>query len=147
LNVTENPVKIPLETENASLKQELAEAKAAAEKYKKDAQAATARAGKAAKKESASKTSTRSIPSNIPVIISTIAPQASHDPEADHGHETGKPHYIGAWQRFCPTCGDENPDFKDETQCEDCGAHLGAKETAEKLKACPNCGGHRAKRL
>jgi len=133
--VTEKPVKEepnPLETENKSLKQELAEAKAAAEKYKKDAQAATARAGKEAKKVAASKTST---------------PPAPPDPEADHGHETGKPHYIGAWQRFCPTCGDENPDFKDETQCEDCGAHLGAKETAEKLKACPNCGGHKAKRI
>ena len=133
--MTEKPVKEepnPLETENKSLKQELAEAKAAAEKYKKDAQAATARAGKEAKKVAASKTST---------------PPAPPDPEADHGHETGKPHYIGAWQRFCPTCGDENPDFKDETQCEDCGAHLGAKETAEKLKACPNCGGHKAKRI
>lgn len=130
--MTENPVKNPLETENASLKQELAEAKAAAEKYKKDAQAATARAGKEAKKQAA---------------IKPPAPPAPHDPEADHGHETGKPHYIGAWQRYCPTCGDENPEFKDETQCEDCGAHLGAKETAEKLKACPNCGGHRAKRL
>ena len=133
--MTEKPVKEepnPLETENKSLKQELAEAKAAAEKLKKEMQAATARAGKEAKKVAASKTST---------------PPAPHDPEADHGHETGKPHYIGAWQRFCPTCGDENPEFKDETQCEDCGAYLGAKETAEKLKACPNCGGHRAKRI
>jgi len=67
--------------------------------------------------------------------------------EETHGHEEGKPHYIGAWQQYCPTCGDKNPDFKDETQCEDCGAHLGAKETAEKLKACPNCGGHSAKKL
>ena len=64
-----------------------------------------------------------------------------------HGHEDGKPHYIGAWQQFCPTCGDKNPDFKDETECEDCHAHLGSKEVAEKLRACPNCGGHRAKKL
>ena len=140
--MTEKPVKkeeisteesaTKLAEEVADLRKELVESKAAAEKYKKDAQAATARAGKEAKKVAASKTST---------------PPAPPDPEADHGHETGKPHYIGAWQRFCPTCGDENPDFKDETQCEDCGAHLGAKETAEKLKACPNCGGHKAKRI
>jgi predicted RNA-binding Zn-ribbon protein involved in translation (DUF1610 family) len=68
--------------------------------------------------------------------------EEKHD---EHGHEEGKPHYIGAWQHFCPTCGDPNPDFKDETICTDCGTHLGAKEVAEKLKACPNCGGHSAK--
>ena len=64
-----------------------------------------------------------------------------------HGHEEGKPHYIGAWQQYCPTCGDKNPDFKDETKCKDCGTHLGAVEIAEKLKACPNCGGHNAERI
>lgn len=128
VSVEESTTKLAEEV--ADLRKELVESKAAAEKYKKDAQAATARAGKEAKKQAAVK-----------------PPATPHDPEADHGHEQGKPHYIGAWQRFCPTCGDENPDFKDETQCEDCGAHLGAKETAEKLKACPNCGGHRAKKL
>jgi predicted RNA-binding Zn-ribbon protein involved in translation (DUF1610 family) len=75
------------------------------------------------------------------------APGASNETEKHdkHGHEEGKPHYIGAWQHFCPTCGDPNPDFKDETVCTDCGTHLGAKDVAEKLKACPNCGGHSAK--
>lgn len=76
----------------------------------------------------------------------TLTPPASPPASAtEHGHEEGKPHYIGAWQKYCPTCGDSNPDFKDETECEDCHIHLGAKEVAEKLKACPNCGGHRAK--
>ncbi len=75
-------------------------------------------------------------------------PSTATEPKTDeHGHEEGKPHYIGAWQQFCPTCGDKNPDFKDETVCQDCGQHLGAKETVEKLKACPNCGGHRAKAI
>ena len=56
------------------------------------------------------------------------------------------PHF-NKWQRFCPTCGDQNPEFKDETQCVRCGTHLGAKEnlsTAENpnapIKVCPNCG-------
>ena len=75
------------------------------------------------------------------------SPPTPPDPHAGHGHEEGKPHYIGAWQQFCPTCGDKNPDFKDETECEDCHAHLGSKEVAEKLNACPNCGGHQAKKL
>ena len=74
-------------------------------------------------------------------------PPTPPDLHADHGHEEGKPHYIGAWQQFCPTCGDKNPNFKDETECEDCHTHLGSKEVAEKLRACPNCGGHRAKKL
>jgi hypothetical protein len=65
-------------------------------------------------------------------------------PTPEHGHTEGQPHYIGSWQRYCPTCGDQNPDFKDETTCDDCGVHLGAKEIAAKLKACPNCGGHSA---
>lgn len=75
------------------------------------------------------------------------SPPPPGDPAASHGHEDGKPHFIGAWQKHCPTCGDKNPDFKDETKCDDCGMHLGAKEVAEKLKACPNCGGHRASKL
>lgn len=64
--------------------------------------------------------------------------------EETRAHKEGIPHFIGAWQQYCPTCGDKNPDFKDETTCDSCGVHLGAKEVAEKLKACPNCGGHNA---
>jgi hypothetical protein len=59
----------------------------------------------------------------------------------------GKPHYVGTWQQYCPDCGDKNPEFKDETECPDCHMHLGAKDQVEKLKACPNCGGHKAVEL
>lgn len=62
-------------------------------------------------------------------------------------HDEKKPHYIAEWQHYCPTCGDENPDFKDETICKDCGMHLGPMAYVEKLKVCPNCGGHNAKKL
>jgi hypothetical protein len=38
----------------------------------------------------------------------------------------------------------EKPDLKDEAACDDCGLHLGSREFAEKLEACPRCGGHKA---
>jgi hypothetical protein len=81
-------------------------------------------------------------PSTPPQV--TMADARSEETHNDHGHAEGQPHYIGSWQRYCPTCGDQNPDFKDETTCDGCGVHLGAKEVATKLKACPNCGGHSA---
>jgi hypothetical protein len=75
-------------------------------------------------------------------------PSTATEPKTDeHGHTEGMPHYVGSWQRYCPTCGDQNPEFKDETVCEDCGQHLGAKDLVQKLKACPNCGGHKAKAI
>jgi len=54
------------------------------------------------------------------------------------------PHWTGSFQKYCPTCGDANPIFKDETVCSTpgCGQHLGAEEGLKTLKACPNCGGH-----
>lgn len=56
-------------------------------------------------------------------------------------------HWVGPWQKYCADCGGINPDFKDETECQDCHMHLGAVEVAEKLKACPNCGSKKAKKL
>lgn len=53
-------------------------------------------------------------------------------------------HIFGVRQHFCPAGNEKNPDFKDETVCDDCGLHLGAREVAEKLSACPNCGNHKA---
>jgi hypothetical protein len=47
---------------------------------------------------------------------------------------------IPSYMQFCPTCGDRNPDFKDEVRCRECGMHLGETEAARKLEACPNCG-------
>jgi hypothetical protein len=73
-------------------------------------------------------------------VIASIPPAPN-----PHSHHADEPHYIGSWQQYCPTCGDRNPDFKDEVVCKDCGTHLGARATAEKLKACPNCGGQEAK--
>ena len=65
--------------------------------------------------------------------------------------EEKSPHFVGTWQQYCPTCGDKNPDFKDETICDPktggCGMHLGAVAQVEKLKACPNCGKTHARRL
>jgi predicted RNA-binding Zn-ribbon protein involved in translation (DUF1610 family) len=66
--------------------------------------------------------------------------------------EEAKPHLVKAWfPRFCPDkdCElskqrgtHENPSFKDETKCTDCGLHLGAEENVKQnLAACPNCGG------
>ena len=92
----------------------------------------------------------RAVPQPLP--STSLSPPPAVAPEiaptrAPASHEEGKRHYIGAWQKFCPTCGDPNPDFKDETVCDGCGMRLGAKEVAEKLKACPNCGGKSAKKI
>ncbi|MHC4397262.1 MAG: hypothetical protein ACYS1A_16615 [Planctomycetota bacterium] len=60
-----------------------------------------------------------------------------------------EPHFIGEWQKHCPTCGDTNPDFKDETQCDPnnggCGMHLGAQDNLKNIRACPNCGHTKAR--
>lgn len=77
----------------------------------------------------------------------TETPTPTTEPQTKHEHEQEPAQHYNAWQKFCPTCGDQNPAFKDETQCTRCGMHLGAKEnlsTAENpnapIKVCPNCG-------
>ena len=83
----------------------------------------------------------RSVPQNGNIPADTTT-------EAHKSEETSvKPHFVGHWQRYCPECGEQNPDFKDEIECEGCGMHLGAKEDAVKLKACPNCGSKKAKEI
>jgi hypothetical protein len=91
-------------------------------------------------------------------VTGHVEPKSQPKPE-EHKHEEAKPpetekapHYVGPWQKFCPTCGDQNPDFQDETECKDCHTHLGAAKNIKtpenpdgKLVVCPNCGGHRAK--
>lgn len=69
----------------------------------------------------------------------TKAPEPEKQPEA--------PHFVGPWQKFCPTCAEQNPDFKDETVCVDCGEPLGAAKNLKTkdnpngaLIACPRCG-------
>ena len=50
------------------------------------------------------------------------------------------PHYVGSWHKYCPDCGEVNPEFKDETFCVDCNIDIGAAERIADIKACPNCG-------
>lgn len=49
-------------------------------------------------------------------------------------------HAMSITDAYCPTCGDPNPDFKDEIECKDCGHALGAEATLDKVKNCPGCG-------
>ena len=58
-------------------------------------------------------------------------------------------HQTVSWLKDCPTCGEGNPDFKDETVCEgpSCGKHLGSIDTAKKLKSCPFCGSKKVKQI
>lgn len=76
-------------------------------------------------------------------------PAETTDPPEKTEKIVQEPHFIGNWQKHCPTCGDTNPDFKDEIECDKdeggCGMHLGAKDNLKNLKACPNCGGTKAK--
>lgn len=74
------------------------------------------------------------------------APKALEEPQKEN---PPAPHFVGKWQKFCPACGDPNPEFKDETLCSTpgCGMHLGAVEDLPKIKACPNCGGKEAHKL
>jgi len=67
------------------------------------------------------------------------APEAPRVEEQAPAAEV-KQHARSITDRFCPECGDENPDFKDEAWCVDCSRPLGAKDNLPKLKACPNCG-------
>lgn len=125
------------------------------EKLKKDAAYAQATAERAVKDletfRKRSKSHTPQKKEEQPTTTETHDHEHTESPPPStpklDGHEEGKPHFVGSWQKFCPTCGIPNPDFKDETKCKDCGTHLGAFETANKLKACPNCGGHRAERI
>jgi len=82
---------------------------------------------------------------SLPDVHSEQSTPNLQPPLSPHSHKENEPHFIGAWQRYCPTCGDQNPNFKDETECVTCHTRLGAREVAQKLKACPNCGGKNAK--
>ncbi len=54
-------------------------------------------------------------------------------------------HVVKDWQPFCtsPGCSEENPYFKDETECDEdeggCGRTLGSIKTAARLASCPHC--------
>jgi predicted RNA-binding Zn-ribbon protein involved in translation (DUF1610 family) len=49
-------------------------------------------------------------------------------------------HAMSITDQFCPTCGELNAEWKDETKCADCGHDLGAIATLSKVKKCPGCG-------
>jgi hypothetical protein len=106
------------------------------------AQAAAARTAKAEK--NAPKTPTEPPP----------APEShTHEHEDHSGTEQGTGHLMHQWQHYCtgPNCEGENPNFKDETQCDPekggCGMHLGSVEVAQKLYRCPSCGGRFIRKL
>ena len=63
------------------------------------------------------------------------APHVPPEPEAK-----GVEHARSITDQFCPECGDANPEFKDETECKECGRSLGAVETLSRVKQCPSCG-------
>lgn len=56
-------------------------------------------------------------------------------------------HIVRPWEKFCPDCGGDNPEYKDETECVDCHASLGAAKYLPKLPACPNCKSSKPARL
>ena len=60
-----------------------------------------------------------------------------------------RPHFYAKWQKFCPECGEENPEFKDETLCDTpgCNFHMGAIDNLPNVKKCPQCGGHSAHKI
>ena len=47
-------------------------------------------------------------------------------------------HVVRPWEKFCPDCGGDNPEYKDETECVDCGMSLGAAKYLPKISKCPN---------
>lgn len=49
-------------------------------------------------------------------------------------------HAMSITDAFCPGCGTKNEEFKDETECKNCGHGLGAIATISQVKACPGCG-------
>lgn len=74
-----------------------------------------------------------------PVTVSTPEPEVKSTPESPTKH------FLKPYDKVCSDCGEPNKDFKDETMCDPskggCGKHLGALEFAQKLVACPECGG------
>ena len=59
---------------------------------------------------------------------------------AEHSHATH------VYDKFCPSCGDKNPDFDpDVAFCSDCGEAVGSVKqvNAGEIKACPGCGNNK----
>ena len=68
------------------------------------------------------------------------APEAEKPEKPSEPEKKGVDHARSITDQFCPECGDPNPEFKDETECKECGRSLGAVETLSRVKQCPGCG-------
>ena len=79
-------------------------------------------------------------------------PQLPHSDEHKHaickdcGQSIGQ-HFVRRSEKYCPTCGEKNPDFTTGAVCANCGLSLGTVEEAEKHQSCPNCGSKKAKMI
>jgi hypothetical protein len=71
------------------------------------------------------------------LAILDIAPEALNK-EAPLGPAPKIEHMVRPWEKFCPDCGSDNPEWKDETECVDCHTPLGAVKYVSKMKKCPN---------
>ena len=61
--------------------------------------------------------------------------------EFPHAHETKHEHRTHSYDKTCPDCGEDNPDFEpDQYLCSSCGEPVGTKEETIKSVACPHCG-------
>lgn len=86
-------------------------------------------------------------PESIAKTETPTLPPAPTPTETQGGGKTEEttqgPHVIKSWHpRYCSDCGTENPGFKNEVACANCGISLGAEEDVKKegFKVCPNCG-------
>ena len=73
----------------------------------------------------------------------TKKPESEHGvlDEFPHAHETKHEHRTHSYDKTCPDCGKDNPDFEpDQYLCSSCGEPVGTKEEAIKSVACPHCG-------
>jgi len=61
------------------------------------------------------------------------------EPEPEHVHATHSS------DKFCKTCGEKNPDYKQpETMCKNCNEPTGTFEEMKKDSRCKNCGSEEA---
>lgn len=83
----------------------------------------------------------------IDKMVSKSVSELKNLAQAEHNHEKKHSHATHKYDKFCPGCGDKNPDFDPEiAYCTDCGSAVGSvKEVKnEEIKACPGCGSSEA---
>ena len=63
------------------------------------------------------------------------------DKGSPHSHEKKHEHRTHSYDKVCPDCGENNPDYdKNQYTCESCGEDVGTRTEALKSVACPHCG-------